>query len=551
MRRHLLPNVVNLIIANTVLTFAGAVLTETTLAFIGLGDPFQPSWGQILNDPGRRRTEPRGVVVGGRTGRLHRPRRPRVHARRQRPRRHPQPARARRRSIRGGDWGERAAPRPTSSSPQPRRPPTRRMAAAEAGRPERAAPGRRGPADLLHARIRDGPRGRRGLVHARRRRGARDRRRVRAAARRRPPCRSSDCCRRTRRIVEGSIKLFGIDLVPKSENALRRYRWREITIVFQGAMNALNPVRRVSEQIAEPLERTAGRLAEGRPEAGRRAARAGRHPARRGAGLPARAVGRDAPAGDDRDGARLRPGHRHRRRADDGLDVMVQAQILELLEDLRRKLGLSLILITHDLSVIAETCDRVLIMYAGRVAEEGPVDDGLPTAAPPVHAEAAGGVPEHRRRPADARSHPRIATGPARSAARAAGSRRAAPSRCRSARRSCHPRRPSMGAPGRVPPLPGGRGRDRSVTTAPPTPSGRDRPRPGPASRWTRRELLRLRGPRGPFPDPGGPARRPCAAPARRRPRRRRDRPHPEPRRGPRPSSASRGAARRRPGGSS
>ena len=57
------------------------------------------------------------------------------------------------------------------------------------------------------------------------------------------------------------------------------------------------------------------------------------------------------------------------------LDVMVQAQILELLEDLRRELGLSLILITHDLSVIAETCDRVLIMYAGRVAEEGPVDE--------------------------------------------------------------------------------------------------------------------------------------------------------------------------------
>ena len=55
------------------------------------------------------------------------------------------------------------------------------------------------------------------------------------------------------------------------------------------------------------------------------------------------------------------------------LDVMVQAQILDLLERLREELGLSLILITHDLSVIAETCDRVMVMYAGRVAEEGPV----------------------------------------------------------------------------------------------------------------------------------------------------------------------------------
>jgi oligopeptide/dipeptide ABC transporter ATP-binding protein len=55
------------------------------------------------------------------------------------------------------------------------------------------------------------------------------------------------------------------------------------------------------------------------------------------------------------------------------LDVMVQAQILALLERLRRDLGLSLILITHDLSVIAETCDRVMVMYAGKVAEEGPV----------------------------------------------------------------------------------------------------------------------------------------------------------------------------------
>ena len=90
------------------------------------------------------------------------------------------------------------------------------------------------------------------------------------------------------------------------------------------------------------------------------------------------------------------------------LDVMVQAQILELLEDLRHKLGLSLILITHDLSVIAETCDRVLIMYAGR-GRGGSGPRGLPPAAPPVHAEAAVRLPEHPRRPADARRDPRLA----------------------------------------------------------------------------------------------------------------------------------------------
>ena len=91
------------------------------------------------------------------------------------------------------------------------------------------------------------------------------------------------------------------------------------------------------------------------------------------------------------------------------LDVMVQAQILELLEDLRHKLGLSLILITHDLSVIAETCDRVLIMYAGRVAEEGTVSEVFRSTAPPVHPEVARGVSEHPCGPAHARGDPRLA----------------------------------------------------------------------------------------------------------------------------------------------
>ena len=100
------------------------------------------------------------------------------------------------------------------------------------------------------------------------------------------------------------------------------------------------------------------------------------------------------------------------------LDVMMQAQILELLEELRRELGLAMILITHDLSVLAETCDRVAIMYAGQIAEVGPVRDLYALAAAPVHAAAAGGVPGHRRAARAGAGDPRRAAGSGRAAAR-------------------------------------------------------------------------------------------------------------------------------------
>jgi peptide/nickel transport system ATP-binding protein len=175
------------------------------------------------------------------------------------------------------------------------------------------------------------------------------------------------------RIRGGSVELFGINLVGKSERAMQRYRWREISIVFQGAMNALNPVLRVRDQIAEPLQY---RLGQSEAKSRKRAEelldlvgiprkRSGSYPHELSGGMRQRAMIAMALACDPAIVIGDEP--------TTALDVMVQAQILELLERLRRDLGLSLVLITHDLSVLAETCDRVLVMYAGKVAEEGPV----------------------------------------------------------------------------------------------------------------------------------------------------------------------------------
>ena len=226
------------------------------------------------------------------------------------------------------------------------------------------------------------------------------------------------------RIMSGSISLMGIDLVPKSDNALRRYRWREISIVFQGAMNALNPVRRIRDQIAEPIEERLGES----PKAARKRAgdllelvgiprkRGDAYPHQLSGGMRQRAMIAMALACD--------PAIMIGDEPTTALDVMVQAQILRLLEDLRQKLGLSLILITHDLSVIAETCDRVMVMYAGRVAEEGPVDEvfrrprhpytqKLMAAFPNIHADRRtldvipGSPPDLREPPPGCRFAPR------------------------------------------------------------------------------------------------------------------------------------------------
>jgi len=174
-------------------------------------------------------------------------------------------------------------------------------------------------------------------------------------------------------IKSGRVALFGIDLVPKTEQQMARYRWREISLVFQGAMNALNPVRRIRDLIAEPIEVRLGQSQDAaRQRAGELLELVG-IPAQRGTAYPHELSGGMRQRAMIAIALACDPAIVIGDEPTTALDVMVQAQILQLLERLRRDLGLSLILITHDLSVIAETCDRVMVMYAGRVAEEGPV----------------------------------------------------------------------------------------------------------------------------------------------------------------------------------
>jgi peptide/nickel transport system ATP-binding protein len=221
-----------------------------------------------------------------------------------------------------------------------------------------------------------------------------------------------------------SVRLFGIELAHRPEAGLRRYRWREISIIFPGAMTALNPVIRIADQIAEPIEE---RMRFSHTEAINRAnellelvgipSKRGRaYPHELSGGMRQRAMIAMALACDPAIVIGDEP--------TTALDVMVQAQILELLERLRRELGLSLILITHDLSVLAETCDRVMVMYAGKVAEEGRVDivfrsprhpytQKLLGAFPNIHADRRtldiipGSPPDLRDPPPGCRFHPR------------------------------------------------------------------------------------------------------------------------------------------------
>jgi oligopeptide/dipeptide ABC transporter ATP-binding protein len=176
------------------------------------------------------------------------------------------------------------------------------------------------------------------------------------------------------RITSGKILYGDVDMLQLSEERMRQYRWNHIAIVFQGAMNALNPVRRVGDQIAESIinhdslsKRDALlRVGELMEMVGIAPERAKQYPHQFSGGMRQRAMIAMALA--------CKPEILIADEPTTALDVMIQAQIMDLLKQLQDNLGLSVVLVTHDLGVVAELCDDVLVMYGGKVAEYGTVD---------------------------------------------------------------------------------------------------------------------------------------------------------------------------------
>ena len=194
--------------------------------------------------------------------------------------------------------------------------------------------------------------------------------------------------------VDGQVRLDGKDVTTLSWGKVRALRWAQASVVFQGAMHALNPVQRIGDQLAEPIllhspktskAAAATKVGELLEMVGLPARRAQSYPHQLSGGQKQRvmiamalACGPKLIVADEPTTA---------------LDVMVQAQVLDVIAGLVKDLGVGLVFISHDLSVLSSSCDRIAVMYAGRIVEEGPAATVFDHPQHPYAAALAGAFP--------------------------------------------------------------------------------------------------------------------------------------------------------------
>ena len=197
------------------------------------------------------------------------------------------------------------------------------------------------------------------------------------------------------RIVKGSIKLQGEDLVQKSEREMRHIRGRRISMILQDPQTSLNPVFSIGNQLIEAIQihhddrrkglvrRAIDGLKQVRVAAPER--RVDDYPHQMSGGMKQRVVGAIAISCEPKVIIADEP--------TTSLDVTIQAQYLRLLREIQEATNLALIFITHDFGIVAKMCDRVMVMYAGRVVESGPVREIFNHPSHPYTRALLGSVP--------------------------------------------------------------------------------------------------------------------------------------------------------------
>jgi oligopeptide/dipeptide ABC transporter ATP-binding protein len=359
-RHHILPLVMPLLVVNAILVISLAILNESTLAFLGLGDPTALSWGQMLNYAFGRGAMSAGAwwalmvpgfgivwvvlaltLLGHGLEQVLNPRLEFHHLMPGRP------------IVRGA--AERTQTGIAAEKPILLEAQNLSIHYISDGKPPARA------VENISFTLREGEL--MGLVG------------------------ESGCGKTTLmlalmrllpaagQIVSGNVWFAGKELTALNEDEMASVRWDGVSIIFQGAMNALNPVRTVGAQIREAILKHApaqtpatadARVAELLDLVGISADHKEHYPHQYSGGMRQRAMIAMALACNPQVVIADEP--------TTALDVMIQAQILELLDTLRRKLGLSIIFVTHDLGVVAEMCDKVLVMYGGVTAEYASVD---------------------------------------------------------------------------------------------------------------------------------------------------------------------------------